>query len=96
MRNLFLQQIFFSSICCLGRIPVHANFTGRSYDTKTKNVLSERGHQLNRRIKGGPWDIGFDSSYITIGGVQVSNLRSENHNKVTSLFFLPRALYFFV
>lgn len=54
-----------------GKIPVYSNFTRdqRTHiNSKVKTALSQQGHKWTRKLIGGPWDVGFDESYITLTG----------------------------
>ena len=63
-----------------GKVPTHANFETFNKDKQTLNksakqyVMSTSGHDLTKRFGGSPKEIGFDKSYITVGGIQVNTI----------------------
>ena len=54
------------------QIPVHESFrkSQQTFDQKIRYPLSQPGHKWARKLIGGPEDLGFEHSYITIGGIQ--------------------------
>lgn len=60
----------------LGLVPTHSNFKPHTIEYSQQRLftrafaLSKSGHNWNEALKQGPWDVGFDKSYITTGGIQ--------------------------
>lgn len=54
-----------------GRIPTNRKFKmNNKFYAKKDTLLSEDGHDWTKPIEEGPWDIGFEKSMITTGGIQ--------------------------
>ena len=57
----------------LGKVPTQPWFdSGDSGNTKNSDILTNDKHDWSQPIGFGPQDLGFDSSYMTVGGIQVS------------------------
>jgi arylsulfatase A len=55
-----------------GKIPTKPDFVpAHSFHADRTNFLREPGHDWSRPLEAGPQDIGFDSSYVTNGGLQI-------------------------
>ncbi len=60
----------------VARIPTHEGFALQNFDYSTKvkiateQAMSSKWHNWNRKIKQGPWELGFKHSYITLAGIQ--------------------------
>ena len=55
-----------------GSIPYRGDYTGKRPDyPDVSTLLSNSNHNWKKPFRGGPLDVGFNSSFITMGGIQV-------------------------
>ena len=53
-----------------GKVPTADDFTTRKFYARKDTLINATGHDWTRPMEEGPWDIGFETSYITAGGIQ--------------------------
>lgn len=58
----------------VGKVPTKSWFDpgDKFYINEQDSILTKTKHDWTKPIRHGPQDIGFDSSYITTSGIQVS------------------------
>ena len=54
----------------VGKVPTVDEFQTSKFYAKRDTVLSAVGHDWSKPMEEGPWEIGFETSYITTGGIQ--------------------------
>ena len=70
MVHVTIGLIYNTPFCFTGRIPTTDGFETKKFYSKRDTVLTDEGHDWSKPIEEGPYEIGFDTSYITAGGIQ--------------------------
>ena len=54
----------------VAKVPTIDSFSPESFYAKKKSLLLDTRHDWSKGLEEGPWDIGFNKSVITTGGIQ--------------------------
>lgn len=70
---MFHRLFHFVSIIIIGKLPKADNFEPQNHylqGNEKSNIISSVNHNWTKPIQQGPFDIGFNHSYISTGGIQ--------------------------